>query len=386
MKITNANVFFDGEFHEVEVQVIDGIITKIDTHIDDDEVIDAKGNYLYPGGVDAHIHGGFLYSFYDNGLVDYMGHGEEHVKEICRRLPQYGVTSVVATLGADSPIDHLAYAARCIRKVREEEVGADPFKLHYEGPLTNPSQHCCFNPEYSLKPTVENVLAMCDNDVSDVLLMNVAPEVEGAMECIDWLRDHNVLSEVCYTQCSSDQVKEAADHGLNQTSHLYNCFEPMHHRKNGAVIGALLDDRIKCQLTCDNYHVASNWIKLAIRLKGIDHCYGITDMTSLSGLGEGEHDVPYYEKVTVKNGIIQAPDGTICGGSNTWDKILKITRDDIGLSMEDTASLYFESPCKCLEIKDRGKIEVGRRGDLVIMDQDFHVLETFIKGVSFYKA
>lgn len=88
----------------------------------------------------------------------------------------------------------------------------------------------------------------------------------------------------------------------------------------------------------------------------------------------------------VKDGTVTAEDGTICGGDNTWDKILKLCRDGIGLSHEDTASLYFESPAKCLGITDRGKIEVGRRADLVLMDRAFHVLRTIIKGETVYEA
>lgn len=387
MKIKNAKVFIDGKFRDVEVQFQNGVITAIDEHIEDGDVIDAKGNYLYAGGVETHMHGGFLYSFYDNGQVEFQGHGEEHVREICKRLPQYGVTSVLATLGADSSLENLNYAVKCIRKARRDIVGADPFKLHFEGPYTNPNQHCCYNPEFSAQPTKEHTLAMTDGDLSDVALINVAPEAPGAMEWIRWVTSQGVKAEVCYTHCTSDQVREAADNGLDQTSHLYNCFQPMHHRINGPVIGSLLDDRIKVQLTCDNYHVASDWIKLAIRLKGIDKCYGITDMTSLAGLGEGEHDhVPYYGKIFVKDGIIKAPDGTICGGSNTWNEIMRVCRDKVGLTMEEVGSLYCESPARCLEIKDRGKIEVGRRADLVIMDHDYQVLRTILLGETYYTA
>lgn len=387
MKIKNAKVFIDGSFKDVEVQFKDGVITAVSEHIDDADVIDAAGNYLYAGGVETHMHGGFLYSFYDNGQVNFSGHGEEHVREICKRLPQYGVTSVLATLGADSSLENLNYAVKCIRNARKNIVGADPFKLHFEGPYTNPAQHCCYNPEYSAQPTKEHTLAMTDGDLSDVALINVAPEAPGAMEWIRWITQQGVKAEVCYTHCTSDQVRAAADNGLDQTSHLYNCFQPMHHRINGPVIGSLLDDRIKVQLTCDNYHVASDWIKLAIRLKGIDNCYGITDMTSLAGLGEGEHDnVPYYGKIFVKDGIIQAPDGTICGGSNTWNEIMRVCRDKVGLTMEEVGSLYCESPAKCLDIKDRGKIEVGRRADLVIMDHDYKVLRTLLLGETYYQV
>ena len=55
-------------------------------------------------------------------------------------------------------------------------------------------------------------------------------------------------------------------------------------------------------------------------------------------------------------------------------------------SDEQIGSLYGENPALCLGIKDRGKIEVGRRADFTIMDNDYNVLQTIIKGETYYKA
>ena len=58
----------------------------------------------------------------------------------------------------------------------------------------------------------------------------------------------------------------------------------------------------------------------------------------------------------------------------------------MGLTMEEVGRLFFENPAKCLRIKDRGKIEVGRRSDLVIIDKDYKVIRTIIKGETYYEA
>ena len=63
MKIVNGKVFIDGRFRDVEVQFENGKITNIGKDLVDDEVIDAKGQYVYAGIVDTHCHGGFLRSF-----------------------------------------------------------------------------------------------------------------------------------------------------------------------------------------------------------------------------------------------------------------------------------------------------------------------------------
>ena len=65
---------------------------------------------------------------------------------------------------------------------------------------------------------------------------------------------------------------------------------------------------------------------------------------------------------------------------------MRVCRDKVGLTMEEVGSLYCESPAKCLDIKDRGKIEVGRRADLVIMDHDYKVLRTLLLGETYYQV
>ena len=55
MVIKNAKVFINGRYLDIDVQFKDGVITNIGKDLADDEVIDAGGNYLYPGMIDTHM-------------------------------------------------------------------------------------------------------------------------------------------------------------------------------------------------------------------------------------------------------------------------------------------------------------------------------------------
>ena len=387
MKITNGKVFLDGRFQDLEIKFENGVITEVAEHVEDDEVIDANGQDVYAGFVDCHVHGAFTRSFFENGHIDFSN-GEEQIREILRRLPYYGVTSCAPTLMSeiDTTGRTMKEATQLIRKVRKDVVGADPFKIHYEGPFLNKARSGCINPDGAVMPSIEHAKVIVDNDFSDTLIICVAPELPGAMELISYLKEQGVHTEVCYTLASSDVVREAADHGLDQTSHMYNGFENLHHRVNGPILGVLLDNRIKAQMLCDGYHVAKDWIHLAIRSKGLENIYGITDMTCFSGLENGEHDFKYYGKIIVQDSKVYDSNGTIAGSNLTFDKMMRSARDNIGLTKEQIGSLYGENPALCLGIKDRGKIEVGRRADFTIMDNDYNVLQTIIKGETYYKA
>ena len=173
---------------------------------------------------------------------------------------------------------------------------------------------------------------------------------------------------------------------MNQASHLYNGYKTMHHRVSDPCVGVLLEDRINAQLTMDGYHVNPSWIKLTIKAKGIDRCYGITDLSGYSGLPDGKNVMDDGSIIDTHDGYNWRPDGHLRSGNMVANEIIRCARDVVGLTMEEVGKLYFENPARCLRLTDRGKIEVGRRSDLVLMDHDYKVLKTIIGGEVYYEA
>jgi N-acetylglucosamine-6-phosphate deacetylase len=58
----------------------------------------------------------------------------------------------------------------------------------------------------------------------------------------------------------------------------------------------------------------------------------------------------------------------------------------LGYSMEDLGTMFSENVARCFKLIDRGKIEVGRRADLTLMDADLNVKQTIVQGRTLYKA
>ena len=56
--IKNGVVVTATDTYKADIEINDGIITRIgqNLHADDAEVIDAKGSYVFPGGIDPHTH------------------------------------------------------------------------------------------------------------------------------------------------------------------------------------------------------------------------------------------------------------------------------------------------------------------------------------------
>ena len=391
MLIKNADVFINGHFEKCDVLCDEKEILDIgrDLHKENEEIIDGEGLYLYAGIIDCHIHGGFMRSFTANVEPETWakyGDPETQARYICRKVVENGVTSIMPTLG-DLTVEEYVECVRLIRKIRKDVDGADPFMFHFEGTYQNPNHHSSFNHRHDTLPSKEHTLAMTDNDLSDVCLIGIAPELPGSMEYLKWLHENSrVHSEAGYTKADAETIIKAADLGLNQTTHMFNGFEPMHHRVDGPDVGIMYDDRIKCQLTLDSYHVSPYWCRFLIKVKGLDHVYGLTDLSAPSGLPEGRYTLEDGSIIIAKDGFITDENGTIHSGNHTMNQIMYKARNLVGLSREEVASIFTENVAGCLDIKDRGKIEKGRRSDFVLMDDDYNVKYTIIGGETAYKA
>lgn len=385
MLIKNAKVFIDGAFRDVDVRFNEKEILEIGNNLTDSEVIDAKGLDLYAGIIDAHCHGGFLRSFGRESRTDAYGSRYEQVQFLAEKLPSTGVTTVFPTLAMDlSSFAEEKEAVQFIRSIRKDLKGADLMKFHFEGTYLTLDRYIEEGGEYPL-PTKEHSDYLVSNDYSDVAFICVAPEMPGALEWIDYVVSKGVIPEAGYTKCTAEEMIAAADHGLATCSHIFNGYQPMHHRESSPVVGIMLDDRIKAQITMDGFHVNPAWVKLVIKAKGIENCYGITDLSSVSGLPNGENVLPDGTVVVTKDGFNWRTDGHILSGNMTMNQIMNRARFTCGLTKEQVGLLFAENPASCLRITDRGKIEAGRKSDFVLMDDNYDVKMTIINGEIFYQ-
>jgi len=369
MLIQNAKVFIDGEYRDVDVQFKDGLITAIGKGLQDNEVVDGDDCYLFAGMIDTHIHGA-KYCEYNGGI--------EAIKTIAGALPEYGVTSFIAT----PIVRDIESTQQTMRDIRAAKgcAGADILGIFPYMPYRNRS--IAYYPDH-MPPTKEHTLAVCDNDLSDIKMIYCAPELPGAMEWISWLSSKGVVPMVAYTEGTTEQMYEAADRGARIVDHFYNGLPLMDHHNNGSTVGLLLDRRFYLQMTCDGIHVAKPFIDLAIRCKGVEKIIPVSDSSKFVGMPEGSYTMG-DRTVIVKDGSVRDPNGKLVTGAHSYDENMRSMKR-LGYSMEELGTMFSENVARCFNLTDRGKIEVGRRADFTIMDQDLYVKQTFVKGRTVFR-
>ena len=303
--IINGKVILKDKVAENLAVIFDDKIVEIaelkDIDISSCDIIDAKGNYVSPGFVDMHIHG-YLGADVSDGDKD-------GIKKMAEGIVANGVTSWCPTTMTVSKAE-IEAAFDAVRELKNsgEYYGARILGVNSEGPFINAAKKGAQAEEHILRPDADFI---CKH--SDVVkLFTVAPEVDGALECIENVtKNSNVLVSMGHTNATFEEANLGIEKGVKHTTHLFNAMTALNHRNPGVVGAALSDENVSTELIADTFHVSKGLFKMVAKLKGDKLCL-ITDCIRAGGMPDGDYTLggqPLH-----KEGIkCLMPDGTIAG-------------------------------------------------------------------------
>ena len=373
MIIKNGKVFYDGQYHETDIEVQGNKIIRIQQNIDGDDFFDATGKYVFAGFIESHIHGAFGYD---------CGESVEGTKEISRQLPKFGVTSYFPTPIDEADTPKIRKKLQNIRKAKEEgKEGAEIVGIFLYANFFNRSIDYYRRPSLPLK---EHFLEVTENNLKDIRMCLLAPELPLGIEFIDYLKENGIMPVLGYSEGDRDIIAKAVSHGARMTDHFPNGMPMIDHHVSQAVVGCYLEDDLYMQINCDCIHVNRDYIHLMLKIKGADHLVAVSDSNAMSNYPEGEYEM-LGKHVIIKDGAIRDVSGKLVSGAHSYDENMRTMLKN-GFSMEEIGLLFTENCARALNITDRGKIEAGRKSDLVIMDKALNVERTMINGEWYYIA
>lgn len=333
------------------------------------EIIDAGGDYVSPGFVDVHIHG-YLGADASDGEA-------EGLKTMAEGILRNGVTSFLPTT-MTIPWKELEKAFQTIREVmpetREEGfAGAEIMGCHAEGPFINPAKKGAQEEGAILPPEAERILPYADI----IRLITVAPEMPGAIECIEKLGGRMAVS-IGHTNGNYKQIKAGLSAGANHFTHLFNAMTGLHHRDPGAV-GAALSGEAWCELIADTFHVNPELYPLLDRCQG-ERLVLITDCTRAGGLGDGQYTLG-GQPIWVEGIACRLKDGTIAGSVLKMNEAVRNYRDYARVPMYEAAACASTHPAESVGIGERkGSLLPGRDADILILNENCTVRKVFRRG------
>jgi N-acetylglucosamine-6-phosphate deacetylase len=311
---------------------------------------------LVPGFVDLQVNG--------VGTIDVAQADGADWARLDDALLAQGVTAWCPTL-VSSPLDR--YAAPLAR-IADARMRATVLGAHLEGPFLG-ERHGAHPDSYVVDPDLDWVRGLDPI----VRLMTVGPEAPGALDLIAALRDRDVVVAIGHTDAAPVVIAAAVDAGATLFTHLWNASGSVSARSPGPIGGALSDDRLAVSLIADLAHVDATSLSVAFHAKPVDQVVLVTDAVAWESPWATE------QGIRVVDGAPTLPDGTIAGSAVTMDQSI---RNVVGLGVELSVAIAAAStnPARVIAAGDRGSIEVGRRADLVVLDDDLLVRQTWVGG------
>ena len=331
------------------------------------EIYDAMGGIVSPGLVDIHIHG-YLGEDSSDG-------SKEGLLKMAEALTENGVTAWLPTT-MTVPKSQLEDVFDIIRELKNEKIkGAQILGVNAEGPFISPKYKGAQKEDNILK--IEPDFLTKNADV--IKITTVAPETEGAIDAIKEVREKtDIVMSMGHTAATFAQANAGIDAGITHVTHLFNAMTPLNHREPGVVGASLASDKVTCELIADTFHINSGLFRLIYEQKK-DKLILITDCTRAGGLEDGEYDLG--GQMLTKKGIeCRLPDGTIAGSVLNLNDALYNFRKHTGLNDYEVIALSSVNPARLIGDETRGSLENGKRADIVIFDNNFRVMKTFVGG------
>jgi len=339
--------------------------------------IEAQDALLLPGFVDVHIHGGAGRNVME-GTAD-------AIEEIAVHLARHGVTGFLATT-VTSPWDQhrqaLAVAAAAMRSAENGRRGAAVLGCHLEGPYINPKKRGAQPEAYILPPDVDDFRRQVGDDLAAVRVVTLAPEMPGALEMIRFLAAHGIIASIGHTNATYEEVCAGIDAGARHLTHCFNAMRPLDSREPGVVGAALSRPELTAELIWDNIHVHPASCRGLINAKDPDGVILISDGIPGAGMPEGYKFSLGDLDIVCQHGAARLPDGTLAGSLLTLDTAFQNVSP---FTLSQRAAMSSYNAALALGLGHRkGLLAPGYDADLVLLNADGSVRQTFVAGRSVF--
>lgn len=323
------------------------------------------GSSIAPGLIDVHTNGSGEYLFNrDQGNA---------VPIAASDYAAMGATGFVASV-MTAPWESMLHAASEIVDAAHdleegEPRGARCLGIHFEGPFLNPKFRRVHRNEWILPASSSRAKEMIDVCKGALLMVTMAPEVEGGSDAMRVFLDHGVVCSAGHTSARYSEGRLAIGLGFRALTHAFNGMPPLDHRDPSLLAAFIQDRRTLVQLICDGHHVAPAMVDILYRTLG--------DRIVLATDNMPQADAGYH----IEGGVMRASDGTIAGSALHIDQAVRNFMSYTNISFAQAIGAATHAPAKLIgHEKDIGRIAPGMRADLSIWDGDYHIIGTILGG------
>ncbi len=232
----------------------------------------------------------------------------------------------VATLPVPSrpPAAIVEHVAACATEIAAAGPDCGCVGIRIEGLFLNPSRAGVWPLETFAAPDpalLAELHAVCASAGSSLLVVDIAPELDGALATIERCRELGIVASLAHTDATWEQTRAAIDAGASLSTHTWNAMRPITHRDPGVIAAALVDPRVACELICDGVHLHPGTIELSRAASGPGGWIAVSDASPFAGCAPGPYE---WAGTTVHHDGIALRDdaGRLAGSASLLDVAL----------------------------------------------------------------
>ena len=237
--------------------------------------------------------------------------------------------------------------------------------------------------QFIAKPSVEHFKHYQEAAHGHIRYVTLATEQDDNFELTRYLTSQGIVVSIGHSAATYEQAVMAYANGARSMTHVYNGMTPFNHRANGLVGAAYRIRTMYGEIICDGCHSTPAALNNYFMSKGPDYSIMISDALMAKGTPVGS------KYIFGGNEIVIYPDGSahltstggLAGSTLNINKGLKILVEDAMVPFNYALNACTINPARCLHLDDRkGSIQVGKDADLVVLEDNYDVLQTYCKG------
>lgn len=364
---------------QVKIEIYDGVISNITEAKRSEEV--SENLFIAPGLIDNQING------YAN--VDFSGDhlSADSVIDASKAIFRDGVTSFLPTLITGSN-ENLIKNFRILNDALSQDkmlAGSVP-GFHLEGPYISPDEgyRGCHPVQYIRKPSWDEFINYQKAAGGKIILVTLAPELEGANEFIRLCKLNGIVVAMGHTNSTAEETNRAVQSGVSLSTHLGNGCANYIHRHNNPIWPQLANEELITTIIADGLHLLPEELKVFYKVKGPGRLILTSDVIYLAGMAPGkyiflESEVELTPEGMLRNTALNCLAGASFPLKTGVGNMMKFT----GCSLEDAINMASRNVASVYGLNDRGSLSIGKRADLILFEFDgdeLKVRKTFLNG------
>jgi len=375
MIIQSKKVWIADQFIKAQIEIIDGKIAEIYEYGTKEVDVDYGDNRILPGFIDIHCHGAFGFDTNDAN--------EEGLRYWTENIVKEGVTSLLATTITQSEEVLTKAVSNVAKVVKDGYKGAEILGIHFEGPYLDMYYKGAQPEQHIVKPTIEQFDRYQKAANGLIKYITMATETDEDFALTRYLTENGVVVSIGHSAATYQQAVMAQAHGARSMTHVYNGMTPFNHRENGLVGAAYNIKSMYGEIICDGNHSTTAALRQYFNEKGPDYSIMVSDALMAKGSPVGSKFIFGGNEIEIY------PDGSahltstkgLAGSTLKINNGLRILIEEALVPVTTAINSCTKNPAACLRIDDhKGSLKVGYDADIVVIDKEYNVLQTYCLG------